>query len=454
VETISGTALRTASENFVDNITAGGYVQQQFSLNDRLFLTGALRADANSAFGSSFKTVRYPKLSASWVVSEEPFWRASFINELKLRTAWGESGLQPASFAAIRTYAPIAGENDAPAGTPQSPGNPNLGPERSSEIEMGFEATTLQERLGLDFTYYSRRTKDLILQTAVAPSSGYTGTQYINAGVVTNRGFELLTNARPVVRDNISWDLTLNLSKNKNQIVNLGPGTTFLPVGWIPNRDQIGFPLNGYFRKKIVSADIVNGLAVNAMCDGGTGKQGIEVGGAPVPCAGAPFLYLGHPYPDWNTSIGSTLTLFRNWRVGATLDGRYGGAIFESLNYWNCAALLNHEIDYHPERYSNPRVAECQLGLDYIGTSRIQSTNFMKLREVSLSFDLPQRFNRAAFGAKRGSITLAGRNLHTWTKYDGLDPETFTPVNYMLSAHTELVMPLPRTFLASFNFEY
>jgi len=454
VETISGTALRTASENFVDNITAGGYLQQQFSLNDRLFLTGGLRADANSAFGSSFKTVRYPKLSASWVVSEEPFWRASFINELKLRGAWGESGLQPASFAAIRTYAPITGENDAPAGTPQSPGNPKLGPERSSEIELGFEATTLRERLGFDFTFYSRRTRDLILQTNVAPSAGYSGTQFINAGVVTNRGFELLTHARPVVASNVGWDLTLNLSKNKNQVVDLGPGVQFLAIGWIPNRHQVGFPLNGYFRKKIVSADIVNGAAVNAMCDGGTGKQGVEVGGTAVPCAQAPYLYLGHPYPDWNTSLASTLTLFREWRVGTTLDGRFGGAMFESLNYWNCAALLNHEIDYYPARYSNPRVAECQLGLDYIGTSRIQSTNFIKLRELSVSHDLPAAFNRLAFGSKRGSITLAGRNLHTWTKYDGLDPETFTPSNYMLSAHTELIMPLPRTFLASLNLEF
>jgi TonB-dependent SusC/RagA subfamily outer membrane receptor len=454
VETISGTALRTASDNFVDNITAGGYLQQQFSLNDRLFLTGGLRADANSAFGSSFKTVRYPKVSASWVISDEPFWRASFINQLKLRGAWGESGLQPASFAAIRTYAPISGENDAPAGTPQSPGNPTLGPERSAEVELGFEANMLHERLGFDFTYYSRRTRDLILQTNVAPSLGYSGTQYINAGVVTNRGFELLTRVRPVVASNVTWDLTLNLSKNRNEVVDLGPGVTFLATGWIPNRHQVGFPLNGYFRKKIVSADVVNGAAVNAMCDGGTGKQGLESGGAPVPCAQAPRLYLGHPYPDWNSSLMSNVTLFRNWRVATTLDGRFGGAMFESLNYWNCAALLNHEIDYYPERFSNPRVAECQLGLDYIGTSRIQSTNFIKLRELSLTYELPAGFNRLAFGSTGATITLAGRNLHTWTKYDGLDPETFTPVNYMLSAHTELIMPLPRTFLVSLNLGY
>jgi len=328
-----------------------------------------------------------------------------------------------------------------------------LGPERSAELEAGFEASMLNDRAGLDFTYYSRRTRDLILQTTVAPSGGYSGTQFINAGVVTNKGFELLARGRPLSRGNLLWDLTLNLSKNTNRVVNLGPGKQFLSTGWIPNRHQVGFPLNSYYRKKIVSADVTNGAAGNAMCDGGTGRQGIEPGGAPVPCAQAPLLYLGHPYPDWNTALTSSVTAFRNWTVRATLDGRYGGTMFESLHYWNCAALLNHEGNYHPERYANTRVAECQLGLDYIGTSRIQSTDFVKLREISLSYDVPGRLLRYT-RATRGSLTVAGRNLRTWTKYDGLDPETLTPVNYMRSAHTELVLPLPRTFLASVNLAF
>jgi TonB-dependent SusC/RagA subfamily outer membrane receptor len=453
VTVISGTAIRGAAETFVDDVTVGVYVQQQFSWNDRLFLTGGLRADDNSAFGSEFDLVTYPKASASWVISEEPFWNVGFFNALKLRAAYGESGQQPSSFAAIRTYSSIPGENDAPAGTPQSPGNPDLGPERGREIEFGFEASMLRDRLGMDFTYYDRHNNDVILQRSVAPSSGYSSTQVINAGTIINNGFELLLRGRPLESKNFSWDLSLNVSKNRNMVRDLGIDGNFIPVGWIPNRHQEGFPVDGYFRKKIVSADIQDGFAVNAMCDGGTGRDGVEPGGAPVPCAEAPYLFLGKPFYDWNGSVTSSFNFLRRWTFGAVFDFRYGGEMFESLNYWNCASLLNHEIDYFPERFDATRVAECQLGLDYVGTSRIQDAGYTKLRELSLNYQIPESFARA-FGAGRGSITFAVRNLFTWTGYDGLDPETFTSTNWLAGNHSELVLPLPRTFMTTVSFDF
>jgi outer membrane receptor protein involved in Fe transport len=453
VTTVSGTAIRAASEGFVEDVTLGVYAQQQFSWNDRLFLTGAIRADDNSAFGADFDLVTYPKVSASWVISEEPFWKLGFVNSLKLRGAYGESGQQPSAFAAIRTYDPITGEADAPAATPQSPGNPTLGPERAREVEIGFEASLLNDRLGVDFTYYDRKTRDAIIQRAVAPSSGYTGAQFINAGSISNKGFEVLARGRAVEARNVLWDLSLNLARNKNKVVDLGIDANFIAVGWIPNRHQEGFPLDAYFRKRIVSAELQNGNPVNVLCDGGTGQQGVEPGGAAVPCAQAPYLYLGKPYFDWSGAFTSTLTLFSRLTLGTVLDFRYGGQMFESLNWWNCSSLLNHEIVYYPERYDPKYVAECRTGLDVIGTTRIQDAGYTKLRELSLNYVLPARWARHV-GASRASVTLAGRNLHTWTGFDGLDPETFTSVNWLLSAHTELVLPLPRTIMATVNVEF
>lgn len=453
VITISGAAIRSAGESMVEDVTVGLYVQQQFSWNDRIFLTGAVRADDNSAFGADFDLVTYPKVSASWVISEEPFFTVPYLDALKLRAAYGESGQQPASFAAIRTYAPVAGEGDLPAGTPQSPGNPDLGPERGREVEIGFEANALNNRLGIDFTYYDRKNSDVILSRSTAPSTGFSGTQFINAGAISNKGFEAMLRGRPVSRENVSWDLSLNLSKNRNRVVDLGIDAAFIPTGWIPNRQQEGFPVSSYFRKKVLSADIVNGRATNAMCDGGTGFQGVEPGGAAVPCASAPYLYLGKPFFDWNGSINSTLNLFSRVAVGAVLDFRRGGEMFESLRYWNCASLLNHEIVFYPDRFSPAEVAECQLGLDYVGTTRIQDASFTKLREISVQYQVPERFAQR-LRAQRASVTLAARNLHTWTGYDGLDPETFTSVNWLLSNHTELVLPLPRTVMATVNFAF
>lgn len=454
VQTVSGASLISGSENFLEQVTVGLYVQQQLSWQDRIFLTAAVRADDHSAFGAEFDLVTYPKFSASWVLSEESFWNFDFINTLKVRAAYGESGQQPATFAAIRTYTPITGEGDLPAGSPQAPGNPDLGPERGQEVEVGFDAALFNDLIGLEFTYYNQHTTDVIIEQSVAPSGGFSGTQFINAGEIANTGFEALLRATPYRGDNVLWDVTLNLSRNHNEVISLGVDADFLPVGWIPNRHQVGFPVDSYFRKKIVSADLdASGNAINLMCDGGTGKQGVEPGGAPVDCATAPYLYVGKPFHDWNGSFSTSVTLFDRLQLSGLLDFKYGGQLFESIKYWNCAALINHEIDYFPERYPATEVAECTYGLDYLGTTRIQDNGFTKLRELSLSYQLPETW-AARVGAQGASITVAGRNLFTWTSFDGLDPETFTPVNYLAGAHTELTVPLPRSFMTTVNLTF
>ncbi|MBI4421357.1 MAG: TonB-dependent receptor, partial [Gemmatimonadetes bacterium] len=106
VTTVGGAAVTTASEDFVQNKTLGLFAQQQFSWKNRLFITAALRGDDNSAFGANFNFVTYPKLSASWVLNEEPFFKVGLFNTLKLRVAWGRAGQQPDVFAAVRLYAP------------------------------------------------------------------------------------------------------------------------------------------------------------------------------------------------------------------------------------------------------------------------------------------------------------------------------------------------------------
>ncbi|MGH7527306.1 MAG: TonB-dependent receptor domain-containing protein, partial [Gemmatimonadales bacterium] len=157
LRTGSSTATTFGGQEFVTNKTIGLFGQQQFGLNDRIFLTGAVRIDNNSAFGDNFDLATYPKLSGTWVVSEEPFWRLGFVNALKLRAAYGASGQQPQSFAALRTYQPSTGPNDDPTVTPQFVGNPDLKPERGQEIELGFEAG-LFNRIGIDFTVFSKQT--------------------------------------------------------------------------------------------------------------------------------------------------------------------------------------------------------------------------------------------------------------------------------------------------------
>jgi len=448
VTAVAGAAIRTSSEDLIENTTLGLYVQQQFSLNSRLFVTGALRADDNSAFGANFDLVTYPKISASWVLSEEPFFKLPFVNTLRVRGAFGESGQQPASFAAIRTYLPIAGAGDVATGTPQFVGNPDLGPERGREIEAGFEAGLFGDRVGVDFTYYNRSTKDAIVQRNVAPSTGFPGVQLVNAGEVRNKGIEVLIRGRPIESQRLDWDLSLNIGTNANEIVNLGiPNTTFLAVGFLPNRHQPGYPVGAYFQRRIVSADLdANGRAINIMCDPG------PTGTAPVACAQAPPVFIGPTAAKAQGAATSTVTLFDRLRLYAQVDFKLGNYLFDANEFSGCAVGRN-PITVFPDRYLPEQVAECQLGLGFVYNTLLQRASYAKLREISVAYTLPRSMTRV-FRARDGLISLAARNIATWTGFRGIDPEVFTTDNFLASNHNQDMLPMPFLFTGTLRLSF
>ena len=154
-------------------INAGLFAQQMLGWRDMLFVTAGVRVDGNSAFGKSFGLQTYPKVSVSYVISDETFWPPKLIETFKLRGAIGESGKAPGAFDATRTWNPIAAEGGLSGFTPGQLGNPNLGPERTRETEVGFDAGLFNGRLGLVFTYFKQRTSDAIINVAYPPSQGF-----------------------------------------------------------------------------------------------------------------------------------------------------------------------------------------------------------------------------------------------------------------------------------------
>ncbi len=437
---IEATSERQGSEDFVENNTLGVFAQEQVALNDRLFLTGAVRVDDNSAFGKDFSFTTYPKASMSWVLDEEPFWNIGFVDALKLRAAFGAAGRQPEDFAALRTLAPTTGASGG-ALTPQFIGNDSLSPERGREIEAGFEAGLFDSRIGIDFTYYNTTTKDAILLRQLPPSLGFPGSQFVNAGTIRNQGLELQLSALAVRSRSVNVDLRLNLSTNNNKVVDLGGvdlGQGFIAAG--SQRHVPGFPVGSWFREVVVSADIgQNGRATNVMCDGGNpnGRKlpngtPLELGGPPVPCAGAPRLFLGRPVPNFEGSFGATVTLFDRLRVNGLADWKTGYYRWDNNLRARCQALLLCEETYYPERFTTaPSHFRNSSGPAYIAEIQspatlvshvINDSKFLKLREVSASFEFPREWAQAA-GANRLLINLATRNLFTWTPWTGLDPE-------------------------------
>jgi len=459
---IDATAVTYGGDWHVENNTLGFFVQEQVALNDRIFLTGALRGDDNSAFGREFDFVLYPKLSATWVVSEESFWGLDWVDALKLRAAYGQSGQQPGFFDAVRTYNPVTGGNGRPAATPSVFGNDSLGPEVGKEIEVGFEAGLFNSRLGVDFTYYNTRTYDAILSQSLAPSSGFPGSVYVNAGSIQNQGIELQLNAIALESENLGIDFTLNLSTNANKVLDLGgvdQGQGFLYAG--SQLHVPGLPVASYFDEKTYSATL-NGTGydartANPMCYPGdpnglmiVAADGTEtptqVGGDPVPCAQAPRLDLGQSIPRFEGSFATTVTLFKSFRLYATLDWKTGHTKFDNNARARCQVFWSCRENFFPEEYDPALIAEIQSP-NTLRSFVFSKASYAKLREISLTWTIPSRL---AFGAKRATLTVAGRNLLTFSGYSGLDPE----VQFMEYGYNPLEqdnLPLTAQFVTSLN---
>jgi len=412
---IDATARTFGGNSSVENITLGVFLQEQLALNDRLFVTGAVRADDNSAFGQDFGLILYPKASLSWVISDEPFWDdVPFVDQLKLRGAYGRTGSQPDAFASLRTYQPVTGTEDQPAVLTQFVGNSDLGPEVGEEFEAGFDLSAFEDRVGLEFTYYNQRTRDAILQRDVSPSRGFPETQFTNAGEIRNWGVEALLRGRPVSTENVEWGLNFNFAMNQNEVIDLIGDQEAIVLG--SQQHRIGYPVSAFFRRKVVSAELNDqGRAVNSMCADGKGGT--------MPCADAPRVYMGRPNPKFTGGFSTTLTLFDRLRFYAKMDFKSGHTKLNNTARARCQVFQVCEANVRPETVDPAVLAQYQSG----GPLRnvfYEDSDFAKLRAVSAQYTLPQKWV-APLGARRVTFGLAARNLLTWAPdWTGLDPET------------------------------
>ncbi len=442
LSTISATGTKGAPlSNRVVNNTLGGYYQQEFAFSDRLFLTGAVRVDNNSAFGSDTKFTTYPKVSASWVASDEPRARAfipSFINQLRLRGAYGGSGQQPLVNTALRTLTPVSGPNGTTTLTNNTIGNPELKPERVLGTELGFEAGMFDDRFGVDLTLYRDVSRDAILASTVAPSTAFgASTQYINAGQINKKGYELALKGQLVNRPRFGWDVQFNLAGVTSKIIRLRSETDTLinvtggntAVGTVGDVfHKVGYSPFDLFTYRVVSAtyDAATKTAINAMCDDGHGGT-IACFVPGTSTIQAPLIYVGHSIPTTTGALINTVR-FSSFRLYVMTDFQRGFKKTDTNYEQMCQVFAACLENIYPERYAPEVVAQAQNG-GVLQDYWIRSAAFIKLREVSLTYDAPVHAIRY-LGAKSMSISLSGRNLATHTRYTGLDPEnSLTPAN-------------------------
>ena len=449
----------TGGELFSENNSVGYYVQEQLGLNDRLFLTGAVRADDHSSFGKDFDIVIYPKLSLAYVASEEPAIRgildAARVSTLKLRGAWGQAGRAPTAFSATQTYTVSRvtfGQTTASAINTSIYGNPNLEAERGSEIELGFDAGVFSERLGIDFTYYNKTTSKMLQAVSIAPSTGFIGTRLANLGEVTNKGIELSVFGAPVQLKNFGWDMRVNVATNANKLTSFGVvgKTVDTPTGQpfaTVQQHRPGYPLGGYWVTPPQRA-----------ADGSP----IIVNGAPVYNAGdTARRYIGPSTPTREVGFSNTFSLFRYIRVYTLLDYKGGHYIFNQKERSRCqAANDNCAANNDPRARFPVTAADTILSKELIlrrvanvSPEWIQKADFVKLREVSLTVDVPSQWMRRT-GASSASFVLSGRNLAIWSDYDGVDPEVNSYGGRNFVRIDAYALPMVRRMSVGFNLQY
>ena len=429
------TALFAVGESNIENKTAGTYIQEQLAWRERLFVTGAVRADKNSAFGQDFRSVVYPAASLSWVIGEESFFpKQDIVSSLRLRTAYGESGQRPNFRDAVRFLTPTAvslrqGTTEAttvPGFTVGGIGNLNLKPELSKEYEIGFDAGFWHDRIGTEVTYYSKNTTDAI----IAPSEGEALTRLENLGRVKNAGFEYTVNAQLFDTRGVAGSVNLNGSTTSNKLLSLGQGIPPIIFGADNvQRHQGGYPLGGYWSVPIVSFADKNGDGIISRTNCPTNNGFANPQGAGLPACevtlGAAQTFQGSPFPTHELSITPQLTVYKNFTLRALFDHRGGQKLlnfterFRCVSFGNCFAANSKTAPLKDQ-------ARYIAGLMGTDVGYIEDASFTKLREVSLSIGVPQRY-MTRFGSRLGfnaaTLTFAGRNLKTWTNYTGLDPE-------------------------------
>jgi TonB-linked SusC/RagA family outer membrane protein len=422
---LAGTSTGFAvGEDQLDNRTLGYFAQQQFEFLDRFFLTGAIRGDKNSAFGRDFKFAKYPSGSLSYVVSRESWFPTRAISTFKLRGAYGVSGLRPGPVDALQYFNPTA-VNVVGAETGGisvgNLGDPNLRPEKVREYEFGFEASTLGDRLGLDFTAYNKQSKDALISRTLPSGAGTAAAQLTNIGRVENKGIELQATLGLLRLERFGWDATINYATVHNKLITLGNdalGNPIQPIifglGGASQRFTEGRPLGAYYQPSYTYND-ANG-------DGIIDYTEVTVGDT---------AYLGNPLPSRTWSLNSSMTFFKNLHLNTLLDAQRGFKQFNSTQEFRCGSIGNCPELYvkgSPLWQQARAIANIQFGT---AAGYIEDASYVKLREVSLTWDVPTKF-ASKLGMTRGvSLTFAGRNLHTWTNYTGLDPEiNFTTANF------------------------
>lgn len=447
-ETINNGATIVSSELRSDINIFGAFIQQTFGIKEKIYLTGALRYDESSVFGKNDRAQFYPKVSGSYLISNEAFWKeselASVIPTFKLRASYGQAGNLSAigAYDRLTSYSPVSVGGLPGVISPGLLGNNGIKPERQTEKEFGTDMSFLKERIGLEFTYYEKNVKDLILNANLAPTTGYLN-QYLNVGTMTNKGFEILLRGVPVQGKKVQWNTVATFSKNKNEVNDIPGGLLTFSGGFGQVAAVNGNPL-GTFYSTYFARNSDGSLLLTASGLPQTEKVGRDANGQPI---GATLnKVIGDPNPDWIASLINEVNAGK-FSFRAQFDASYGADVFNFTKRVGDRDIYGGLKGYEKElRGEVPKGTSAALWS--IFENWIEDGSYVKLREVSASYS----FKPSMLKGGTARLSLAGRNLFSIDNYNGYDPEVNAAGQSNAVRGFDFVeVPIPRTLVFGVN---
>jgi len=404
--------LLSARETAEEMSSFGVYVEPSFNHRQRLFVSGAVRLDGGSTYGSNVSLEAFPKVSLSYLVSEEPFFPfRDHVGSLRLRLAYGHAGVQPGPSDRLRIYSDKrTWENGyQPGAAIEFLGNTELRPERAAELEGGFDADLLGDRVSVSYTAYRKTRVDALMHMPLPPSVYGSDVSILrNVGVIRNTGWTTELRTEPLRTDALNWNVSVNVGRNRNLMVELGPGVD--PFFTSQNERVVaGYPLRSRWEKPILGFSDRNE-------DGRITTDELLIGDTLV--------YMGVAIPDYTAGLHTSIGLFRRsltvsasveYQDDFTQEGTFGKLGVFSPAYADPNSPLAAQA-------AMVGLLDPQRGpLTRSNYWNIQTVSTLRLSSMAFTWAVPRTLAARA-GARALTVSLQGSNLGLRTSYRGLDP--------------------------------
>jgi iron complex outermembrane receptor protein len=442
-----------------DRRLASYFGRVNYSLNERYNLTGVLRYDGSSRFGSGNKWAVFPALSASWRISEEDFMRDGLFSELRLRAGWGLQGNEAVPpYASLITLEPGAlypfGQNTVVGVFPNRNPNPDLKWEQTSQVNAAVDFGLWNNRLSGSVEYYVKNTSDLLLDVTV-PQPAVVGTRLENIGKVRNRGLEIALDAVAISSSNLTWLAGIVFSTEKNEVVDLG-GRQFIVTGGVSGEGQSGNnvqrilpgePLGTFWGPEFVGwnaqgQQLFNQYEIERDTLGRETSRTLLADPTTIP-TGDDFNILGDANPDFTLDFRSQV-MWGDFDFSFLVRSLVGNDVFNNtaLVYSTKSQALTGQNFLKSALDDSTAIVEPAI----VSSRWIEDGSFLRLQNLTIgyTFTLPG----AAEGERNTRVYVSGDNLLLLTGYSGYDPEVHTQSGLASRGLDYLNYPRPRTFTA------